>query len=77
MPPGLTEAQLIDRVQRLESQLAAVYERLGMSYDDGTTGLPSDVVHLARAGNRMRAAQVYSEWSGCDFREAQAVVSRI
>jgi hypothetical protein len=77
MPAGLSEAQLIDRVQRLESQLAAVYERLGMSYDDGSGGVPADVVELARAGNRMRAAQVYSERCGCDFVEAQRVVNRI
>ena len=77
MPPGLSEAQLIDRVQRLESQLAAVYDRLGMPYDDGTAGVDADVVDLARAGNRMRAAQLHSERTGCDFREAQVVVNRI
>ena len=77
MAMGLTEAQLSERVQRLEEQLRAVYERLGMQYDDGTIGVPADVVDLARAGNRMRAAQVYSERTGCDFREAQVVVNRI
>jgi hypothetical protein len=77
MAMALSEAQLQDRVERLESQLRAVYERLGMHYDDGTEGVPPEVVELARAGNRMRAAQVYSEHAGCDFREAQAVVNRI
>jgi hypothetical protein len=77
MPAALSEAQLIERVQRLESQLREVYDRLGMHYDDGTEGVPPDVVELARAGNRMRAAQLYSERAGCDFREAQVVVNRI
>ena len=77
MPSGLTEAQLIDRVHRLESQLAAVYERLGMQWDDGSGGLPPDVVEMARAGNRMRAAKLYAERTGCDFVEAQRVVGRI
>jgi hypothetical protein len=77
MTVGLTEAQLIDRVQRLETQLRAVYDRLGMDYDDGTFGIDPDVVDLARAGNRMRAAQLYSERTGCDFVEAQSVVNRI
>ena len=77
MTVGLSEAQLIDRVQRLETQLRAVYERLGMDFDDGTAGVPPDVVDLARAGNRMRAAKLYSERMGCDFIEAQAVVNRI
>jgi len=77
MALGLSEAQLIDRVQRLETQLRAVYNRLGMEYDDGTLGVPPDVVDLARAGNRMRAAQLYSERTGCDFVEAQSVVNRI
>jgi hypothetical protein len=77
MPAGLTEAQLIDRVMRLETQLRAVYDRLGMPYDDGTEGVPPDVVDLARAGNRMRAAQIYADRTGCDFREAQSVVNRI
>jgi hypothetical protein len=77
MPVGLSEAQLIERVQRLEDQLRTVYDRLGLDYDDGTAGLDPEVVELARAGNRMRAAQVYSERTGCDFREAQMVVNRI
>ena len=77
MPPALTEAQLIDRVHRLESQLRAVYDRLGMPYDDGTEGLPPDVIELARAGNRMRAAKLYCERTGVDFVEAQRVVNRI
>jgi hypothetical protein len=77
MPAGLTEAQLIDRVHRLESQLRAVYDRLGMPYDDGTAGLPHDVIDLARAGNRMRAAQLYSERTGVDFLEAQRVINTI
>ena len=77
MTVGLSEAQLLDRVQRLETQLRAVYEHLGMDYDDGTMGVPPDVVDLARAGNRMRAAQLYSERTGCDFVEAQSIVNRI
>jgi hypothetical protein len=77
MTVGLSEAQLLDRVQRLETQLRMVYDRLGMDYDDGTLGVPPDVVDLARAGNRMRAAQLYSERTGCDFIEAQSIVNRI
>ena len=77
MSLGLSEAQLIDRVQRLETQLRAVYDRLGLDYGDGSLGVPPDVVELARAGNKMRAAQLYSERTGCDFREAQIVVERI
>jgi hypothetical protein len=77
MVVGLTEAQLQDRVERLEEQLRAICDHLGMRYDDGTVGVDSDVVELARAGNRMRAAQLYSERTGCDFREAQVVVNRI
>ena len=77
MPASLSEAQLVDRVHRLEAQLAALYERLGIEYDDGTTGVPADVVEMARAGNRMRAAKLYSERTGCDFVEAQRVVDRI
>ena len=74
---ALSEAQLQERVERLEAQLRQVYERLGMHYDDGTEGVDNDVVELARAGNRMRAAQLHSERTGCDFREAQVVVNRI
>ena len=77
MAMALSEAQLQERVERLEAQLRAVYERLGMRYDDGTDGVPSDVVELARAGNRMRAAQLLSERNGVDFREAQVIVNRI
>ena len=77
MTVELSEAQLVERVERLEAQLRVLYDRLGMHFDDGTEGIPADVVELARAGNRMRAAQLYSERTGCDFREAQVVVNRI
>ena len=43
MARGLSDAQLIERVERLEAQLRAVYERLGMAYDDGTGGVPKKV----------------------------------
>jgi hypothetical protein len=77
MPTGLSEAQLIDRLERMETQLRVLYERMGLEYDDGTAGIPPEVVELARAGNRMRAAQLYSERTGREFVDAQRVVSRI
>jgi hypothetical protein len=77
MPEGLSEAQLIQRVQRLESQLRAVYERLGMEWDDGSAGVPPEVVEMARSGDRMRAAKMLSDATGISFVDAQRTVNSL
>jgi hypothetical protein len=77
MPEGLTDAQIIDRIERLERQVRMLAERTGVGIEDSTAGIDPEVVELARAGNRMAAAKLYAERTGADFLTAQRVVNGI
>lgn len=75
MPTGLTDAQIIERLERLERNLQAVAEHVGVQLEDPSDGVDPDVVALAREGRRMEAAKLYAERTGADFVTAQQVVS--
>ena len=77
MPEGLTEAQIVERLQRLERNLARVAEAAGVSLDDPAAGIDPEVVALARTGSRMEAAKLLSERTGVDFLEAQRIVNSL
>lgn len=77
MPEGLTDAQIIERLLRIEQQVRLISERLGLEYDDGSAGVSPEVAELARAGDRMGAAKLHAEQTGVDFVTAQRVVSAI
>ena len=77
MVKGLTDAQLIRRLQRLEAQLRLLSERAGVPFDDGSAGVSDEVARLARAGDRMQAAKLHAQQTGCDFVSAQRAVSDI
>jgi hypothetical protein len=77
MPEGLSEAQIIERLQRLERNVALLAERAGVELDDPAEGISPDVIGLARAGDRMAAAKLYVEQTGADFVEAQRVVDAL
>ena len=70
-----SEAELIARVERLERQVRMLAERTGVGIEDPTDGVDPEVVELARSGQRMQAAQLYSERTGADFLTAQRVIS--
>ena len=75
MTEGLTQAQMIERLQRLERNVQRLAEQAGVEIEDPAQGIDPDVVALARAGNRMEAAILLSERSGLDFPTAQAQVA--
>lgn len=75
MPAGLTDAQIIERLERLERNLNRLAEHLGVELEDPADGIDPEVVALARAGDRMQAAKLYAERTGCDFVAAQQVVN--
>jgi hypothetical protein len=77
MPEGLSEAQIIERLQRLERNVALLAERAGVQLDDPAAGISPDVIGLARAGDRMAAAKLHAEQTGVDFVEAQRVVNAL
>ena len=77
MAEGLSDAQIIARIERLERQVKMLAERTGVGIEDPTAGIDPEVVDLARAGNRMAAAKLYAERTGADFLTAQRVVNGI
>lgn len=77
MAEGLTEAQVIERLERLERNLARVAEKVGVELEDPAAGIDPEVVELARSGDRMRAALLHSERSGVDFVTAQRDVNAL
>jgi len=77
MAAGLTEAQIIERLERLERAVRALAAHTGVEIDDPAGGVDPDIAELARAGERMQAAKLYSERTGADFVTAQGVVNSL
>jgi hypothetical protein len=75
VPEGLTDAQIITRLERLERNVQALAERLGVELEDPAAGVDADIVQLAQGGDRMGAAKLYAERTGSDFVAAQRVVA--
>jgi hypothetical protein len=72
---GLTDAQVIERLERLERSVYAIAKKVGVEIEDPADGVAPEVVELARAGKRMEAAKLHAERTGVDFVEAQRVVA--
>ena len=77
MPEGLSDAQIIERLQRLERNLQRVADAAGVELEDPAAGVDPEVAALARAGDRMGAAKLLSERTGVDFLAAQRVVNSL
>jgi hypothetical protein len=74
MPEGLTQAQIVERIERLERNVRMLAERTGIGFEDPSGEVDSEVVDLARSGKRMEAAKLYAERAGVDVLTAQRVV---
>jgi hypothetical protein len=74
---GLTDAQVIARLERLERNVQALAEHIGVSLEDPAVGIDADVVELARSGDRMGAAKLHAERTGADFVAAQRIVAEL
>jgi hypothetical protein len=77
VPEGLTDAQLIARLERLERNVQALAAHTGVSLEDPAVGVDIDIVQLARSGDRIGAAKLYAERTGADFVEAQRIVTEL
>jgi hypothetical protein len=74
---GLTQAQIVERIERLEQAVNALVDEVGVEIEDPSAGVDPEVVELARDGKAMEAAKLHAERTGIDFVEAQKVVSRL
>lgn len=77
MAEGLTDAQIVERLQRLERNVRVLADKLGADIEDPAVNVDADIVALARSGDRMRAAALYRERTGVTFVEAQQAVASL
>ena len=77
MPEGLTDAQIIERLERLERNVRLLAGRLGVDIEDPANGADPEILELARSGQRMEAAKLYAERAGVDFVTAQKYVNAL
>lgn len=77
MAEGLSEAQIVERLLRLEQQVRELREKAGLEPDEREAGIDPEVLALARSGDRMSAAKLHSERAGVDFTEAQRIVNAL
>jgi hypothetical protein len=77
MAEGLTDAQIAERLARIERNLGLLAEAAGIELEDPAAGIDPEVVELARSGRRMEAAQLLVQRTGTDFVEAQRVVGTL
>jgi uncharacterized protein (UPF0335 family) len=70
----LTQAQIVERLERLEQAVNALADKAGVEIEDPSEGVDPEVVKLARAGKEVDAAKLYSERTGASFADAQRLV---
>jgi hypothetical protein len=68
---------LRNRLDRIEAQIRTLSQHLGIPYDDGTGGIPPEVVELVRADKRLQAIKKYADLTGTDLATAKDVVSAL
>jgi len=59
-----SDDQFLERIQRIEAQLALLSGALGVPFGAAADALPPEVVSLARAGDRPGAIGRYRELTG-------------
>jgi len=74
---GLTDAQIVERLERLERTVKLLAEKAGVEVEDTAAGVDDDIVALAREGNQMEAAKLYAERTGAEFVDAQRIVNAL
>jgi hypothetical protein len=77
MAQGLTDAQIVERLERLERNVAAIARHVGAEIEDPSSSVDPEVAELARSGDRIGAAKLYADRTGAGFVEAQRVVSEL
>jgi hypothetical protein len=74
---GLTDAQIVERLLRLERNVAMLAAEAGIEIEDPSPRIDADVLQLARSGDRMGAAKLLAERTGASFIEAQRTVNSL
>jgi hypothetical protein len=67
-------ARIGERLDSIEAQLVTVSEKLGVPFTPINSGVPAEVVELARAGKTIEAITKYRELTNASAPDARAVV---
>jgi ribosomal protein L7/L12 len=62
------------RLAVIEEQLALVSRQLGLVFEPFSTGVPQEVVDIARSGDKLGAMKRYRELTNATFDEARDAV---
>lgn len=70
-------ADVSHRLGAVEDQLAILSEKVGVPYDKPSSGVPAEVVELARAGKRLEAMRRNRELTSTSMDEASEVLAKL
>jgi len=69
--------QIFARLRAIEAQLEILSEKAGVPYEAASRTVPSEVLELVQAGDRMGAIRKYREPTGCGPAEAQEAIAHL
>jgi len=69
--------QIFARLGAIEAQLEILSEKAGVPYEAASRTVPSEVLELVQAGDRMGAIRKYRELTGCGTAEAQEAIAHL
>jgi ribosomal protein L7/L12 len=67
--------QVFARLRGIEGQLAILSEKAGVPYAAPSQTVPTEVMELVVAGDRLGAVRKYRELTGCGLDEAKEAVA--
>ena len=67
-------AQVGERLEAIEAQLAVLSEKAGVPYTTPNEDIPQAIVDLVHAGNKMEAIRQYRVMTGASLDESRRVV---
>jgi hypothetical protein len=73
----MDELALTRRIRRLEEQVALLSDKLGVTWEEPGSGIPPEIVDLARRGKKIEAIKAYRELTGVGLAEAKDVIDGI
>jgi ribosomal protein L7/L12 len=65
------------RIKRLEDQVKLLSDRLGIPFDDGSAGMPPEIVQLVRDGKKIEAIKAYSQLTGAGLADSKNAIDAL
>jgi ribosomal protein L7/L12 len=76
--PSQTIPELMAQVDRIERQVLAISEHLGLPFDSPlTAAMPEEVAQLVQQGDKLGAVRRYRELTGSGMGEASEAIEKL